>query len=112
MTDLLLRRLAAFFDKNDTAGAFLSEDGDGGYVAAVARMAGEIERLQGVVQLAAEAIIACEKACWHEGQTIPALNTQIRLIVGEFIKKAKDRGLDFESGAYGSDSAHFQDSSK
>ncbi len=39
MTDLLLQRLARFFDENETAGSFLSEDGDGGYVAAVARMA-------------------------------------------------------------------------
>ena len=58
------------------------------------------ERLNGVVQLAAETIIACERACWHEGQTIPALNTQIRQIVGKFIKAAKAKGLDFESGAY------------
>ncbi len=64
----------------------------------------ENERLQGVVNLAAETIIACERACWHEGQTIPGLNTEIRRIVGKFIKKAKDQGLDFESGAYGSDS--------
>ncbi len=62
------------------------------------------ERLNGVVQLAAETIIACERACWHEGQTIPALNTQIRQIVGKFIKAAKAEGLDFESGAYRSDS--------
>ena len=46
MTDLLLQRLAAFFDENDTAASFLSEDGDGGYVAAVARMTREIERLR------------------------------------------------------------------
>ena len=46
MTDLLLQRLAAFFDENETAGQFLSEDGDGGYVAAVARMAREIRRLR------------------------------------------------------------------
>ncbi len=46
MTDLLLRRLATFFDENDTAGAFLSEDGDGGYLAAVKRMTREIERLR------------------------------------------------------------------
>ena len=49
MTDLLLRRIAAFFDENDTAGAFLAEDGDGGYVAAVARMTRELERLRAAV---------------------------------------------------------------
>lgn len=46
MTDLLLQRLAQFFDENETAASFLSEDGDGGYVAAVARMTHEIERLR------------------------------------------------------------------
>ena len=44
MTDLLLQRLARFFDENDTAASFLSEDGDGGYVAAVTRMTQEIEQ--------------------------------------------------------------------
>ena len=46
MTDLLLQRLAAFFDENEIAASFLSEDGDSGYVGAVARMAREIERLR------------------------------------------------------------------
>lgn len=46
MSDILLRRLAAFFNENETAHGFLSKDGDGGYLAAVAEMAREIERLR------------------------------------------------------------------
>ena len=45
----------------------------------------EIERLRGVTHLAADTIIKCERACWREGQTIPALNTEIRGIVGKFL---------------------------
>jgi len=48
MTDLFMRRVAAFFYENDTAHEFLSQDGDGGYLAAIAAMAHEIERLRKV----------------------------------------------------------------
>ena len=60
----------------------------------------EIERQGRVLHPATEAIMACGRACWKDGQTILALNTQIRRIVGRFISEAKKQGLDFESGAY------------
>ena len=60
MTDLLLRRMAWFFDANDTAASFLSEDGDGGYVKAVIGMTCEIERLRamGAHHILDEAVLA------------------------------------------------------
>lgn len=39
MTQFLLDRLVQFFDEDETAGAFLTEDGDGGYVGAISRIA-------------------------------------------------------------------------
>ena len=48
MTDLILRRLAKFFHENATAHSFLAQDGDGGYLAAIAGMAREIEQLRKV----------------------------------------------------------------
>jgi hypothetical protein len=39
-------RIIDVFDKNETAGAFLSDDGEGGFAAGVARMADEIDRLR------------------------------------------------------------------
>ncbi|WP_332116108.1 hypothetical protein [Azorhizobium caulinodans] len=44
--DDFITRLAMFFDCNETAGSFCAEDGDGGFVAAVSRMADEIDRLR------------------------------------------------------------------
>ena len=90
--DYIAKRLRHVAGSNTEQGKLLKELALDG--------ADEIERLDGVVQLAAVAIIACEQACWHAGQTIPGLNTEIRRIVGKFIRVAKDRGLDFESGAY------------
>lgn len=39
-------RIVEVFDRNETAGAFLSEDGEGGFAAGVSRMADEIDRLR------------------------------------------------------------------
>lgn len=39
-------RMVMFFDQDNTAGSFLSEDGEGGFVGAVSRMAREIDRLR------------------------------------------------------------------
>jgi len=39
-------RIVEFFDKDDTAGSFLREDGDGGFVGAIYRMAREIDALR------------------------------------------------------------------
>ena len=38
-------RIVEFFDKDETAGSFLPEDGDGGFVGAIYRMAREIDAL-------------------------------------------------------------------
>ena len=43
MSGNLLDRMSDFFDQDDTAAAFLSEDGDGGFVGAVYRMARELD---------------------------------------------------------------------
>lgn len=42
-------RMVMFFDQDNTAGSFLSEDGEGGFVGAVSRMAREIDRLRAAV---------------------------------------------------------------
>lgn len=39
-------RIVDFFDRDETAGSFLSEDGEGGFTGAVYRMAREIDRLR------------------------------------------------------------------
>lgn len=39
-------RIVMFFDQDETAGAFLREDGDGGFPGALYRMAREIDRLR------------------------------------------------------------------
>lgn len=48
-------RVVEVFDKNETAGSFLREDGEGGFASGVARMAAEIDRLrERVAELEAE----------------------------------------------------------
>ena len=66
MSDLLLQRLAQFFIENETANSFLSEDGDGGYVAAVDRMAREIERLRPPPDLVERLRRAASEQSGHE----------------------------------------------
>ena len=44
-------RLADAFDKDETAIQFLREDGDGGFVSGIGRMAREIERLNGLLEV-------------------------------------------------------------
>ena len=46
MTDIFMRRVATFFHENETAHSFLSQDGDGGYLAAIVRMTTELEELR------------------------------------------------------------------
>lgn len=51
-------RIVEIFDKDETAGSFLREDGEGGFASGVYRMAREIERLRGALE-----IIAGRKQC-------------------------------------------------
>lgn len=44
----ILMRIVSIFDRDETAGAFLSEDGDGGFGGAIYRMAREIDRLRSI----------------------------------------------------------------
>jgi len=46
MIEFGYKRIVELFDKDETAGAFLREDGDGGFAAGVYRMAREIDRLR------------------------------------------------------------------
>ena len=43
---LAYRRIIEIFDKDETAGSFLREDGEGGFASGVHRMAREIDRLR------------------------------------------------------------------
>lgn len=45
-------RIVEVFDRNETAGAFLREDGEGGFAAGVSRMADEIDRLRAALSAA------------------------------------------------------------
>jgi len=45
-------RIVELFDKDETAGSFLREDGEGGFSSGVYRMAREIERLRAIVKRA------------------------------------------------------------
>lgn len=54
-------RLITLFDQDATAGSFLSEDGEGGFVAGVYRMAREIERLRA---LSPENHVDLREAAW------------------------------------------------
>lgn len=49
-------RIVEVFDRNETAGAFLSEDGEGGFAAGVSRMADEIDRLRAALSAAPEPV--------------------------------------------------------
>lgn len=54
-------RIVMFFDQDKTAGAFLREDGEGGFAGAVYRMAREIDRLRaGIKRLSDEEELCAE----------------------------------------------------
>lgn len=54
-------RIVMFFDQDETAGAFLREDGDGGFAGAAYRMAREIDRLRtGIKRLSDEEELCAE----------------------------------------------------
>lgn len=47
-------RIVEFFDRDKTAGAFLREDGEGGFLGGISRMAREIDRLRALTASASE----------------------------------------------------------
>ncbi len=47
-------RIVMLFDRDETAGSFLREDGEGGFTGAVYRMAREIDRLRDALKTAEE----------------------------------------------------------
>lgn len=54
-------RIVMFFDQDETAGAFLREDGDGGFAGAMYRMSREIDRLRtGIKRLSDEEELCAE----------------------------------------------------
>lgn len=68
-------RVMEAFDRNETAGSFLREDGDGGFSSGVIRMAEEIDRLRAQVDEL--------DFLRHEGgpQSVAAMEEALRLIV-------------------------------
>lgn len=67
-------RIVEVFDRNETAGAFLSEDGEGGFAAGVSRMADEIDRLRRELEEARKALrqMRCPRPCNHQPEDLDA----------------------------------------
>jgi hypothetical protein len=82
-------RIVEFFDKDETAGSFLSEDGDGGFVGAVYRMAREIDRLRALPASGAgwrdvkaelpplEQVVIIRYPSWYDGGDVFAWGARV-----------------------------------
>lgn len=83
-------RIVDFFDKDDTSGSFLNEDGEGGFLGAIDRMAREIDRLRtNSVDVAAVRRQALEDACKileHEADEFGGLVDEVSY---HLLRKAK-----------------------
>ena len=63
-------RIVSFFDEDETAGSFLREDGDGGFVGAIYSMAREIDRLRALEPVtSADGCEYCVDGLQADGET-------------------------------------------
>lgn len=81
--DSIVSRIVNLFDEDVTAGAFLSEDGDGGYAGAVHRMAREIERLRTLPLDASGIEIAARRVVGAASTTYRKRNGQVVTLEGD-----------------------------
>jgi len=91
-------RIVEAFDKNETAGSFLREDGEGGFASGVYRMADEIDALRARAEQA-EAALAEEKERYEQWAT------EIRTGI-DAMKAVVDAAKEWRAEFYSRDEVH------